>query len=121
MKSSDKGWYIKWWQVMRHECETSKQHDFIATTPMIRYLVQHGVFLALVLMFLAGAFSMTSGGCAASGAKGTESTNVLACRIASYGKFQDAKYGVSCVMCTQNPADVDYKAMAQANIWALGI
>ena len=92
MKSSDKGWYIKWWQVMRHECETSKQHDFIAMTPMIRYLVQHGVFLALVLMFLAGAFSMTSGGCAAGGAKGTEPTNVLACRIASYGKFQDAAW-----------------------------
>ena len=33
---------------------------------------------------------------------------------------QGRKYGVSCVMCTQNPADVDYKAMAQANTWALG-
>jgi len=33
---------------------------------------------------------------------------------------QGRKYGVSCIMCTQNPADVDYKAMAQANTWALG-
>lgn len=33
---------------------------------------------------------------------------------------QGRKYGVSCIMCTQNPADVDYKAMAQASTWALG-
>jgi len=33
---------------------------------------------------------------------------------------QGRKYGVSCLMCTQNPADVDYKAMAQASTWALG-
>lgn len=33
---------------------------------------------------------------------------------------QGRKYGISCVMCTQNPADVDYKAMAQASTWALG-
>ncbi len=33
---------------------------------------------------------------------------------------QARKYGVSCMMCTQNPADVDYKALAQANTWALG-
>ncbi|NQT32894.1 MAG: DUF853 family protein, partial [Candidatus Omnitrophica bacterium] len=33
---------------------------------------------------------------------------------------QARKYGVSCMMCTQNAADVDYKAMAQANTWALG-
>lgn len=33
---------------------------------------------------------------------------------------QGRKYGVSCVMCTQNPSDVDYKAMAQASTWALG-
>ena len=33
---------------------------------------------------------------------------------------QARKYGVSCIMCTQNAADVDYKAMAQANTWALG-
>ncbi|MCK4613728.1 MAG: ATP-binding protein, partial [Thermoplasmata archaeon] len=33
---------------------------------------------------------------------------------------QGRKYGVSCIMCTQNPADVDYKAMSQANTWALG-
>ncbi len=33
---------------------------------------------------------------------------------------QGRKYGVSCLMCTQNPADIDYKAMAQANTWALG-
>ena len=33
---------------------------------------------------------------------------------------QGRKYGISCIMCTQNPADVDYKAMAQASTWALG-
>ena len=33
---------------------------------------------------------------------------------------QGRKYGVGCLMCTQNPADIDYKAMAQANTWALG-
>ena len=33
---------------------------------------------------------------------------------------QARKYGVSCMMCTQNPADVDYKALAQANTWGLG-
>lgn len=33
---------------------------------------------------------------------------------------QGRKYGVSCLMNTQNPADVDYKAMSQANTWALG-
>lgn len=92
MKSSDKAWYIKWWQVVRHECETNKQRDFIATTPMMRYLVQHGVFLALALMSLAGAFSTMSGGCVAGGAKGSEPTNVLACRLANYGKFQDAAW-----------------------------
>lgn len=33
---------------------------------------------------------------------------------------QARKYGVSCLMCTQNPADIDYKAMAQSNTWLLG-
>ncbi len=33
---------------------------------------------------------------------------------------QARKYGVSCLMATQNPADVDYKAMAQFGSWALG-
>lgn len=33
---------------------------------------------------------------------------------------QARKYGVSCLMATQNPADVDYKAMAQFGTWALG-
>lgn len=33
---------------------------------------------------------------------------------------QGRKYGLACLMNTQNPADVDYKAMAQANTWALG-
>jgi len=33
---------------------------------------------------------------------------------------QGRKYGVSCLMNTQNVADVDYKAMAQAATWALG-
>lgn len=33
---------------------------------------------------------------------------------------QGRKYGVGCIMVTQNPADIDYKAMAQASTWALG-
>jgi len=33
---------------------------------------------------------------------------------------QARKYGVCCLMATQNPADVDYKAMAQFGTWALG-
>ena len=33
---------------------------------------------------------------------------------------QGRKYGVCCLMSTQNVADVDYKAMAQAGTWALG-
>ncbi len=33
---------------------------------------------------------------------------------------QGRKYGVSCFMCTQNPADVEYKAMAQANTLGFG-
>ena len=33
---------------------------------------------------------------------------------------QGRKYGVSCFMCTQNPADVDYKAMSQANTLGFG-
>ena len=33
---------------------------------------------------------------------------------------QGRKYGVSCMMSTQNVADIDYKAMAQAGTWALG-
>lgn len=33
---------------------------------------------------------------------------------------QARKYGVACVMATQNPGDVDYKAMAQFGTWALG-
>jgi len=33
---------------------------------------------------------------------------------------QARKYGVCCLMATQNPADVDYKAMAQFGSWALG-
>ena len=61
-------------------------------TPMMRYLVRHRVFLTLALVSLAGAFSTTSGGCVGGGAKGTEPTNVLACRLASYGKFQNAAW-----------------------------
>jgi len=38
----------------------------------------------------------------------------------SYLFKQGRKYGVSCFMCTQNPADVDYKAMSQANTLAFG-
>jgi len=33
---------------------------------------------------------------------------------------QGRKYGISCVMCTQNPADVEYKALGQANTLAFG-
>ena len=33
---------------------------------------------------------------------------------------QARKYGISNLIATQNPADIDYKAMAQANTWALG-
>jgi len=33
---------------------------------------------------------------------------------------QGRKYGICCLMSTQNVADVDYKAMAQAGTWALG-
>lgn len=33
---------------------------------------------------------------------------------------QARKYGVCCLMATQNPADVDYKAMSQFGSWALG-
>ena len=33
---------------------------------------------------------------------------------------QARKYGVCCLMATQNPGDVDYKAMAQFGTWVLG-
>ncbi|MEM7009855.1 MAG: helicase HerA-like domain-containing protein [Verrucomicrobiota bacterium] len=33
---------------------------------------------------------------------------------------QARKYGIGCLMATQNPADVDYKAMAQFGSWAIG-
>jgi hypothetical protein len=33
---------------------------------------------------------------------------------------QARKYGVSCLMATQNPGDVDYKAIAQFGTWAVG-
>jgi hypothetical protein len=33
---------------------------------------------------------------------------------------QARKYGVACLMATQNPGDVDYKSMAQFGTWALG-
>ncbi|MCC6464028.1 MAG: ATP-binding protein [Planctomycetes bacterium] len=33
---------------------------------------------------------------------------------------QARKYGICCLMATQNPADVDYKAMAQFGTWAIG-
>jgi hypothetical protein len=33
---------------------------------------------------------------------------------------QGRKYGISNLIATQNPADIDYKAMAQANTWVLG-
>jgi hypothetical protein len=56
----------------------------------MRYLVRHGVFSALAIMYLAGAFSMTTGGCVAGEAKGAGPANVLACRLANYGRFEDA-------------------------------
>ena len=33
---------------------------------------------------------------------------------------QARKYGIACLMATQNPGDVDYKAMAQFGTWAIG-
>ena len=33
---------------------------------------------------------------------------------------QARKYGVGCVVSTQNPGDIDYKAFAQFNSWAVG-
>jgi len=33
---------------------------------------------------------------------------------------QGRKYGVSMMMCTQNIADIEYKALAQASTWAIG-
>jgi DNA-binding transcriptional ArsR family regulator len=44
-----------------------------------------------------------------------------ACKPSLMLLFKQArKYGVCCLMATQNPADVDYKAMAQFGTWALG-
>ena len=33
---------------------------------------------------------------------------------------QARKYGIGCLMATQNPGDVDYKSLAQLSTWALG-
>jgi len=33
---------------------------------------------------------------------------------------QARKYGVSCIIATQNPGDIDYKAFAQFGTWAIG-
>ena len=44
-----------------------------------------------------------------------------ACKSGLQLLFKQArKYGVGCLMATQNPGDVDYKAMAQFGTWALG-
>ena len=44
-----------------------------------------------------------------------------ACKPALSLLFKQArKYGVGCLMATQNPGDVDYKAMAQFGTWAIG-
>jgi hypothetical protein len=44
-----------------------------------------------------------------------------ACKEALALLFKQArKYGVSCLMATQNPGDVDYRAMSQFGTWALG-
>lgn len=43
------------------------------------------------------------------------------CKDALQLVFKQArKYGVCCLMATQNPGDVDYRAMAQFGTWALG-
>jgi hypothetical protein len=43
------------------------------------------------------------------------------CKTALTLIFKQArKYGVSCLMATQNPGDVDYRAMAQFGTWAIG-
>ena len=43
------------------------------------------------------------------------------CKDALQLLFKQArKYGVCCLMATQNPGDVDYRAMAQFGTWALG-
>lgn len=44
-----------------------------------------------------------------------------ACKDSLSVLFKQArKYGVCCLMATQNPGDVDYKAMAQFGTWGLG-
>lgn len=44
-----------------------------------------------------------------------------ACKPALQTLFKQArKYGIGCLMATQNPGDVDYKAMAQFGTWAIG-
>jgi sugar phosphate isomerase/epimerase len=58
----------------------------------MRCLVQNGRFTVLAIVCLAGALGATGGGCATGGAKVAEPTNVLACRFANYGKFQDAAW-----------------------------
>lgn len=46
---------------------------------------------------------------------------VPACKPSLSLIFKQArKYGVCCLMATQNPGDVDYKAMAQFGTWAIG-
>ena len=46
---------------------------------------------------------------------------VPSCKPALSLIFKQArKYGVCCLMATQNPGDVDYKAMAQFGTWAIG-
>ena len=60
--------------------------------PPMRCLVQNGLFTALAVVCLAGALGATSGGCATGGAKRAGPTNVLACRLANYGEFEDAAW-----------------------------
>ncbi|MCC6572738.1 MAG: DUF853 family protein [Planctomycetes bacterium] len=44
-----------------------------------------------------------------------------ACKDSLQVLFKQArKYGICCLMATQNPGDVDYKAMAQFGTWSLG-
>jgi sugar phosphate isomerase/epimerase len=83
---------MKRWHAVSHECKTGKQRAFMTRAAATRYLVQHGVFPALVLVSLAAAFCTTSAGCTAGRARRPEPTNLLACRLENYGKFQDAAW-----------------------------
>jgi len=77
----------------------------------MRYLTQRAVALAMALIWLAGACNVPLRAGAAGKPEGTEPTNVLACRLASYGKFQDAGWahlpsiGIKCVLIDVPPPE----------------